>query len=125
MKTAKVIALLGFIFMSIAILNGFINGSFTQDGGELLRNPWGVVSLTDLFVGFALFLLWIFFREESLIIKLLWIPIMAVLGFLAAALYIFIQLVKSDGDWLKFFLGSKKDQLIQKEIQKKNTQLKQ
>ena len=50
-------------------------------------------------------------------VKLLWIPLMVVLGFLAAALYIFIQLVKSDGDWLTFFLGSKKDLLIQKEIQ--------
>lgn len=120
MKAAKVIAMVGFIAMSIAILNGFINGSFTQDGGELLRNPWGVVSLTDLFVGFSLFLLWIFFREESLIVKLLWVPTMAVLGFLAAALYIFIQLIKSDGDWLKFFLGSKKDELLQKEIQKRS-----
>lgn len=119
MKIAKVVSLLGFIFMSIAIINGFINGSFSEDGGELLRNPWGMVSLTDLFVGFSLFYLWIFFREKSLIVKLIWIPTMVALGFLAAALYIFIQLYRSNGDWLEFFLGSKKDELIRKELKKK------
>lgn len=119
MKVAKMISIIGFILMSLAILNGFVTGSFTQDGGELLRNPWGIVSLTDLFVGFALFLLWIFYREDSMVVKLLWIPTMVVLGFLAAAIYIFIELMKSDGDWLKFFLGDKKEELINKEIQKR------
>lgn len=119
MKTAKIVSLIGFILMSTAIIYGFVMGSFTQDGGELLRNPWGVVSLTDLFVGFSLFLLWIFYREKSLIVKLLWIPIMVVLGFLAAAGYVLIQLVRSKGDWLWFFVGYRKDDLIKREKGKK------
>ncbi len=120
MKAYKVVSLIGFVMMSLVIIYGFIAGNFTVDGGELLRNPWGIVSLTDLFVGFSLFLLWIFFRERSLIVKLLWIPVMGALGFLAAAIYIFIQLIKSDGDWLEFFLGYRKDDLIQKEMVKRN-----
>ena len=51
--------------MTAALLNGFINGSFFEDGGLLLNNPWGIVSMVDLYVGFIIFAMWIFFREEN------------------------------------------------------------
>ena len=44
MKIAKIIAIAGLIAMTAVLANGFINGNFSQDGAELLANPWGVVS---------------------------------------------------------------------------------
>ena len=105
MKIAKLIAWIGLLAMTAALLNGFINGNFGEDGGELLSNPWGMVSLVDLYVGFVLFSIWIAFREKNVLLAIIWIILMMVLGFFTGSLYIFIALIKSGGDWKKFWLG--------------------
>lgn len=115
MKITKFISLLGLIAMIIVLSNGFINGSFTADGGELMNNPWGIVSLVDLYVGFILFSLWIAFREKTVQAKIFWIALMMIFGFLTASLYILITAYKSKGNWLTFFLGARKDSLINSE----------
>lgn len=114
MKFAKIIAWLGVIAMTAVLLNGFINGDFGKDGGELLRNPWGVVSFVDLYVGFALFSLWIGFREKNIFLAVFWILLMMVLGFFTGSLYVLIALYRSKGDWLSFFFGERKEELIAK-----------
>jgi hypothetical protein len=114
MKTAKIIAWLGLIAMTVVLLNGFINGNFSRDGAELLANPWGIVSIVDLYVGFALFSLWIAFREKNLILTIIWIILMIVFGFFAGSLYVLLTLYQSRGDWLTFFLGARKEILLKK-----------
>ncbi len=112
MKVAKVVAWLGVIAMTAVLLNGFIRGDFAKDGGELLANPWGIVSLVDLYVGFALFSLWIGFREKNMPLAVLWIILMMVLGFFTGSLYVLLALYQSKGDWLTFFFGGRKDQVL-------------
>jgi len=114
MKFAKVVAWLGLFAMTAVLLNGFINGNFSRDGAELLVNPWGIVSLVDLYVGFALFSLWIAFREKSMTHIIIWIILMMTLGFFAGSLYILITLYQSRDDWLTFFLGARKEALVKK-----------
>ena len=112
MKIAKIVAWIGLLGMTVVLLNGFINGDFGQDGAELLANPWGVVSLVDLYAGFLLFSVWIAFREKSVISAVIWIILMMVLGFFTGSLYVLIVLYQSKGDWLWFFLGARKDRLL-------------
>ena len=114
MKFAKLIAWLGLFAMSAVLLNGFINGDFGQDGGELLRNPWGIVSIVDLYVGFALFSIWIAIREKNTLAAVIWIILMMVLGFFTGSLYVLIALYRSKGNWLDFFLGGRKEVLLSK-----------
>ncbi len=75
------------------------------EGGQLLNMPWGIVSLVDLYTGFTLFSLWIFYREKSIFAAILWTIAMMTLGFFTGALYVFLNLMSSNGDWKKFFLG--------------------
>ena len=105
MKLAKIISGLGVLAMTVALFNGFINGDFFADGNAILNNPWGIVSLVDLYVGFIIFSMWIFFREKNILISIVWIVLMMILGFFTGALYVLIVLVTSKGDWLAFFLG--------------------
>ncbi len=114
MKIAWVIAWLGLFAMTAVLLNGFISGDFGKDGADLLANPWGIVSLVDLYVGFALFSLWIAFRETNLIIAITWIILMMVFGFFAGSIYVLLTLYGSKGDWLTFFLGGRKAALLVK-----------
>ncbi len=105
MKLAKIIAWLGLLAMSAVLVYGFTRGNFAADGKEILSNPWGVVSLVDLYVGFSLFSLWIVYRENSRPRAILWVILMMVLGFFTGALYTLVALYSSGGDWRRFWLG--------------------
>ena len=105
MKAAKLLAWTGLLAMSAVLVYGFTIGNFGEDGGAILANPWGIVSLVDLYTGFALFSGWILFREKSLPVAIVWVILMMVLGFFTGALYTLIALYRSHGDWERFFLG--------------------
>lgn len=105
MKIAKLLTMLGVLAMAIALFNGFTRGDFAAEGARLLAMPWGIVSLVDLYTGFTLFSMWIIYREKSLSVAILWTVAMMTLGFFAGALYAFLALQTSRGDWRKFWLG--------------------
>jgi len=107
MKIAKTIALLGLLAMTVVLIYGFTVGDFTGEGSALLDMPWGIVSLVDLYVGFILFSGWIVYREKALLPSLIWIVLMMVLGFWTGALYTFLALQFSRGDWRRFWLGKR------------------
>jgi hypothetical protein len=106
-KLSKAIALLGLAAMTGIILRAFIMGNFSAEGDRLLAMPWGVVSLVDLYVGFTLFSGWIVYREQSWLARIIWVVLMMTLGNWTAALYVFLALQKSGGDWKRFWLGHK------------------
>jgi len=66
--------------------------------------PWGVVSLVDLYAGFMLFSIWIFYKEP-LNKSIVWIFFVMILGNLTTAIYILYSLRTSKGEVSKFFLG--------------------
>ena len=107
MKVAKAISLLGLLAMTAVLIYGFTVGNFIEDGKELLSNPWGIVSMVDLYVGFILFSGWIVYREKSPVRSIVWVFFMMVLGFFTGALYTFIALQTSGDDWRRFFMGSR------------------
>jgi hypothetical protein len=107
MRLAKVIALLGLLAMTGILIYAFSTGNFTQEGGQLLGMSWGIVSLVDLYVGFALFSIWIVYREKAVVPAILWVLLMMALGFWTGALYTFLALHRSQGDWRRFWLGNR------------------
>jgi hypothetical protein len=107
MKIAKVIALAGLLAMTGILIYGFTIGDLFAEGARLLSMPWGIVSLVDLYVGFALFSCWIVYREKALLSSALWVVLMMVLGFWAGALYTFIALQTSGGNWERFWYGNR------------------
>ncbi len=105
MKFAKVIALLGLLAMTGILIYAFMSGNFADEGSRLLSMPWGIVSLVDLYVGFALFSCWIVYREKALLPSVLWVVLMMVLGFWTGSLYTFLALQASNQDWKRFWHG--------------------
>jgi hypothetical protein len=105
MKLAKIIAFLGLLAMTAALVYGFTVGDFASDGAALLQNPWGVVSMVDLYTGFILFSMWIVYREKSRLRALVWVVLMMVLGFFTGSLYTLYALYSSGGDWKVFWMG--------------------
>lgn len=109
MKAAKIITWIGLCAMTWGLINGFTTGDFFKDGAVLLANPWGVMSMIDLYVGFTLFSMWIAFREAKAVTAAIWILLMMVLGFFTGCLYVLIVLYSSRGDWQLFFMGHRKN----------------
>jgi hypothetical protein len=107
MKIARIMAVLGLLAMTAVLAYGFTAGDFGGDGSKLLQNPWGVVSLVDLYTGFTLFSAWIVYREKSFLRSLIWVVLMMVLGFFTASLYALIALHTSRGDWTMFWMGQR------------------
>jgi hypothetical protein len=107
MNLAKTIALAGLLAMTAVLIYGFAVGDFSGEGAKLLAMPWGIVSLVDLYVGFALFSGWIVFREKTLGPSIVWVVLMMVLGFWTGALYTFLALQSSGGDWKRFWFGKR------------------
>jgi hypothetical protein len=111
MKIAKLIALTGLLAMTGILIYGFTSGDFSAEGAKLLSMPWGIVSLVDLYVGFMLFSCWIIFREKAILPSVIWVTLMMVLGFWTGALYTFIALQASGGDWKRFWYGKRANTL--------------
>jgi len=109
MNLAKLITFLGLAAMTVVLVYGFTAGDFGQDGSEILNNPWGIVSIVDLYTGFALFSAWIVYREKSLMRSVIWVVLMMVLGFFIGSLYALIALFTSGGDWKRFWMGQRAD----------------
>jgi hypothetical protein len=107
MKIVKVVSLLGLLAMTGILIYGFSVGNFSSEGTKLLTMPWGIVSLVDLYVGFALFSCWIVYREKSVLRSIVWVVLMMTLGFWAGALYTFVTLQISHGDWNHFWKGNR------------------
>lgn len=114
MKWVKIISFLGVLAMTAVLFYGFTQGDFFEDGGKLMQNPWGVVSLVDLYTGFILFAIWIVYRELGILPKVLWVLLLMILGFFTASLYVLIAAYQSKGDLMSFVFGSKKDQVLSK-----------
>lgn len=110
MKLAKIVSALGVCAMTAVLIYGFLVGNFSADGSELLKNPWGIVSMVDLYTGFILFSGWIIYREKSIVRAVIWVVLMMVLGFFTGSLYTFIALNTSNGNWKKFWMGHRADE---------------
>lgn len=107
MQLAKGISIAGVLAMTAIIIYGFVAGDFAAEGAVIGSIPWGRVSLVDLYTGFILFSMWIVYRENSTLRSVIWVVLMMTLGNLTAALYIFLALQASGGDWRKFFMGAR------------------
>ena len=72
-------ALIAFASRRMGLLEGF---------GEVLRNPWGVVALVDLYLGFLFVALWMALLERRWWQSTLWIVALFALGNGVTALYL-------------------------------------
>ena len=69
------------------------------DNAHLMSDVWFRVTLVDAYIGFAIFYLWVAWKERSLPGRILWFVLIFVLGNMATTLYVLIQMWKqSPGD---------------------------
>jgi hypothetical protein len=91
MKKVRIIAWISTLIMLFMIIFSLLTGDFFEQGSILMGLVWGQMSLVDLYVGFALVYVWIFYKETKLLPRIIWAILLIVTGSLATALYILIE----------------------------------
>jgi hypothetical protein len=107
MRIAYTIAGVGSLAMAAALAYGFLHGGGFAEVRELMRSPWFVVSLIDVYIGLALFAVWIAYRE-SITNAAGWILALMLLGNLVACAYVLIALARSRGNVETLMLGTRR-----------------
>lgn len=96
MRAIRIVSALGVAAMSIALIIGFTRGDFNGEGGQILDLIWGRITLIDLYVGVALFAVFVVWRERSLPVALPWLAAFVILGNLATAAYVLLASLRTD-----------------------------
>ena len=97
MNTKTALKLLfGFIFLSLLSWTVYasLQQPVTEWGG--LKNPpdryWTIATLIDAYYGFITFYVWVLFKERGLLARIGWFVAIMLLGNMAMAAYVLIQL---------------------------------
>ena len=102
MTITKIISYFITVTMTIVII--WAQSTVSIFESQIPSLPWGVVSLVDLYSGFILFSLWIFYKE-NIIPSIVWTFFVMTLGSFTIAIYVIYNINKSEGSIQKFFMG--------------------
>ena len=111
MRAALVLAAIGAAVMGVLIAWALIDGQFGPEGSVLFALVWGKVTLADLYTGFALFSGWVIFREQHVSRALIFVVLVMTLGNLFTCVYVLAALLRSRGNWARFWLGHRAPQI--------------
>lgn len=95
MTAIRTVSALGVAAMALALIYGFTSGDFSGEGGQILDLVWGRVTLIDLYVGIAVFGVFLVWRERSPAIAIPWLVAFVVLGNLATAAYVLVASMRA------------------------------
>lgn len=105
LRPIALVAWTGLLTISAALVYALAAGDFYTDASELLENPWGLATIVDIYVGFALFSCWVAWREGSVVKASVWVVAIALGGNLVSAIYVLVALRESRGDIESFWHG--------------------
>lgn len=88
---------LGLLFLLILTVMVFvtIRASLARsvfDNAFLISDPWGVATLADAYCGFLTFYAWAFYKERSLLGRVVWFVLVMALGNIAMSGYVLREL---------------------------------
>jgi hypothetical protein len=86
-----------------------VAGNFSSDGHQLLENPWGLATLVDVYVGFALFSCWIVWREARVEIALVWICLLLIGGNIVSTIYVLLVAYANRENTTAFWMGAHRE----------------
>ncbi|MGI9334298.1 MAG: DUF1475 family protein [Gammaproteobacteria bacterium] len=92
--------------MAAALAWGAVAGDLMAEGRALLRMPWGLVSLVEIYVGVALFGCWVYWREASAVRAGAWMVAVILAGNIVSCVYVVLALRTARGEAIRFWLGA-------------------
>ncbi|MEM1284466.1 MAG: DUF1475 family protein [Pseudomonadota bacterium] len=88
--------LLGFGLAALIVWAGF-NANFLESFGAVMADPWGLVAIADLYLGFLIFALFLFLTDGVRLASFIWIVALCCLGNVVAVAWLVLRLPKLAG----------------------------
>lgn len=107
LRYVRAVAWAALISLCASLVYGASAGDFRADVAAILANPWGIVTLVDIYAGFALFSTWVIWREKRWWRAAAWVTLVLALGNLAAALYVLAALARARADPRRYWMGDR------------------
>jgi len=90
--------LLGCLFalILVVLLACTIRASLVRsvlDNGDLMSDVWFQATLLDAYLGFLTFYVWVAWKEQTLLRRLIWFVLIMSLGNIAMSAYVILQLI--------------------------------
>ena len=68
------------------------------DNAFLITDVWGIATLADAYAGFLTFYAWVFYREKTVVTRVLWFVAIMALGNIAMSSYVLIAIARLPKD---------------------------
>ena len=105
LNSLRVLFALILLGMLAVITTASIDQSVFEAVGNMWPNWWFKATLADVYFGFITFFVWVAYKELRLWRKLVWFASIMLLGNVATAAYMLLELFKlKEGDTLETFL---------------------
>lgn len=109
LRSINAVAWTGLITLSATLAYAVVAGNFSTDGQRLLENPWGLATLVDVYVGFALFSCWIAWREARVELAVVWICLLLIGGNIVSTIYILLAAYANRENTTAFWMGTRRE----------------
>lgn len=86
------------VFMIVATVRTSMRISLWDGGGEVLRQPWSLMTLFDAYCGFLTFYVWVAYKERGWLARIVWFVLIMALGNIAMSFYMLVQLFRVKPD---------------------------
>ena len=97
-------ALISVTMIVVTIITS-LKSNFFEEFSTLMSQPWVPATLIDFYFNITILSAWVLYKEKRLIIAAVWIVLFVLLGSIATAFYVFLQLMKlKPGDNLQSVL---------------------
>lgn len=91
-----------FALILIAMIGGTVwamaQETVFEGGGHILQYRWGWMTLADAYFGFITFFVWLGYKERTNLARLAWFIAIMLLGNIAMASYMLLQLFRVPAD---------------------------
>jgi hypothetical protein len=105
MLILKIIFVSIFTFMIYATTQASLQINLFPHLPILIQDPWAVMTLYDAYFAFFFFYLWVHYKEESWLVRILLFILIAALGTIAMSLYMLVKIFKlKEGEGMEALL---------------------
>ena len=83
-----------FVWMIVMTIQTSLKISIWDAWPSYKANPWAIATLWDAYFGFLTFYVWVCFKQQDILSRVVWFVLIMTLGNIAMSFYVLLQLRK-------------------------------
>jgi len=94
------------VWMSYVVISTSLHSNLFEQWNFLGGIPWMRATLWDFYANVTVIFVWVYYKEKSIGLKILWLLLLVCLGSIASCAYVLIQLFRlKPGEGLREFFS--------------------